>query len=124
MVYNSVEQAYQCLKCLHHGRTELAIDIKHESDPYEVMNMGNFREDQEWLCKRLDILEQLVRVKFEQCPIFRDTLKRTYGHRLVENTWSHFWGSFCPFMHDALWDETYKGLNHFGRLLERIRETS
>lgn len=124
VVYNSVEQAYQCLKCLHHGKLDLATDIKHEPDPYKILNMADFREDQEWLNQRLDVLEQLVRFKHEQCPIFRDTLKRTYGYRLVENTWSHFWGSACPFLHDALWDGTYKGHNHFGRLLEHIRETS
>lgn len=124
VIYTCVEQAYQYLKCLHHGKTDLANDIKHESDPYVMMNMASFPENQEWLNQSLDVLEQLVRYKHEQCPIFRDTLSRTYGHRLVENTWSHFWGSACPYLHDTLWDGTYEGLNHFGGLLERICETS
>lgn len=124
VVYSSVEQAYQHLKCLHHGKIALVNDIKHEPDPYVIMNMADFMENQEWLNRRVDLLEQLVRYKHEQCPIFRETLQRTYGHKLIENTWSHFWGSACPFMHDALWEGTYKGLNHFGRMLEHIRETS
>lgn len=78
------------------------------------MNMGNFSEDYDWAATKVDLLEQLVRYKAEHCPIFIDTLKKTYGYRLVENTWSHFW----------VWEGTYKGLNHFGRLLERVRESS
>lgn len=123
--YRSLEHAYQFLKATHHGSTDTATDIKHEPDPYVVMSYGNsITENKEWMAKKLDIMEQLVRCKEDQVAIFRDTLQRTFSYKLVENTWSSFWGSSCPYLSDIVWSGQYRGLNHLGRILEKVRDNS
>lgn len=122
--YNCTEQAYQYAKCIHHGLTKLARDIKFQQDPYVIAGIGNsFLEDDEWSQKKVGLMEQLLRHKYDQVPIFRDMLRNTESHYLVENTWSDFWGSACPFVCNAVWDGTFRGQNHLGKLLERIRDS-
>lgn len=122
--FTSLEHAYQFTKAIHHNLPATANDIKYDPDPHQAMNQGNqITENQEWAACKLGLMEQLVRHKYEQVPIFSDTLKRSYSYRLVENTWSHFWGSNCPFNSNAIWTRSYKGLNHMGRILERIRDS-
>lgn len=69
---------------------------------------------------KIGVMENLIRHKEDQCPMFRETLRRTTNHRLVENTWSPFWGTACNFVAPCVWDCTFKGANNLGRLLERI----
>lgn len=124
-IFKSTEHAYNYLKCTHHGLTQLAQDVKQQPTSYKAMNLGKgVTENAEWLNKRIEVMERLVKSKVEQVPIFRDTLKKTTNSRLVENSWSHFWGSGCNFLADVVWDGTYKGQNQFGRLLERVRDSS
>lgn len=123
--YRSLEHAYQYAKAIHHGRTETANDIRYEPDPYVVMSYGNsITENRAWMDKKLDLMEQLVRAKEDQVAIFSDTLKRTFSYRIVENTWSAFWGSSCPFLSEIVWSGQFRGLNHLGRILEKVRDTS
>lgn len=122
--YASVEHAYQFAKAIHHKLPSTAHEIKCDNNPYHAMTLGNdIPENEEWAATKVNFMERLVRTKEEQVPIFRDTLQRTHSYRIIENTWSHFWGSNCPFRSNAIWTGSYKGLNNMGRLLERIRDS-
>lgn len=121
--YASIEHAYQFTKAIHHKLPSTAHDIKCDDNPYHAMTSGNeIPEDREWAATKVDLMERLIRIKEEQVPIFRETLQRTHSYKIIENTWSHFWGSNCPFRSNAVWTGQYKGLNNMGRLLERIRD--
>lgn len=121
--FKSLEHAYNYAKCIHHGLNHLAADVKQQPTSYKAMNLGKgVTGNVDWINKRVGVMERLVRHKEDQVPIFREMLRKTTNHRLIENSWSHFWGSGCNFLADVLWDGTYKGQNNFGRLLERVRD--
>lgn len=120
--YTSVEQGYQHAKAIHHRNFALARRILLENDPYEIMLIAkHHREDFAWATRKFIVLETLVKHKAEQVPLFLDLLKRTGNHRLIENSWDHFWGTGCPFAANCVWYGGFRGQNHFGRLLEKVR---
>lgn len=89
--YKSTEHAYNYLKCIHHGMPHLAQDVKCQPTSYKAMNLGKgVIANPEWLNKRIEVMERLVRHKEDQVPIFQDMLKKTTNNRLIENSWSHF----------------------------------
>lgn len=121
--YSSVEQAYKHAKCLHHNLFQQARDVMQSNNPYWIMNhCKNMKENQLWYEKKTGVMERLIRLKEDQVPIFRDTLRQTINHKLVENSWSPFWGSACNFLEPCVWDGTFRGQNQFKALLERIRD--
>lgn len=123
--FKSTEHAYQYEKCIHHGLTQLARDVKQQPTSYKAMSLcKDVTEDRAWLDKRISVMERLIKHKEDQVPVFRDMLRKSTNHRLIENSWSYFWGSACPFRADVLWDGTFKGQNNFGRVLERVRDSS
>lgn len=122
--YTSLEQAYQHLRTLHHQRYDIARDIMALLNPYDIMNQGKeYSDNEDWLGQRLPLMESLVRHKLEQVPIFADTLRSTGSHLLVENTFNPFWGSGCTFQSPLVWNASYPGQNHLGRILERVRSS-
>lgn len=116
IIYNGIryiclEQAYQHQRALHHQRLDTARDIMALTNPYDIMNEGkDFLDNQEWINRRLPLMESLVRHKLEQVPIFTDVLRSTGTHFLVENT-----------LNPLVWNASYPGQNHLGRILERLR---
>lgn len=67
--------------------------------------------------QRYNLLKKCIRLKAEQCRIFKEKLKSTCGMRLVEFAW---WGDTefgC-----TLQDGKYIGENVTGRLMEEIRD--
>lgn len=123
--FKSVEHAYNYMKGIHHGMPCKAREIKDQPNAYRAMNLGReITPNIDWLNKRINVLERLVKEKQDQVPIFREMLRKTGSHRLIENSWSQFWGSGCNFLAEVLWDGTYKGQNNFGRILERVRDNS
>lgn len=73
--YSSAEQAYQHQRCLHHI---YARNILAQQNPYEILSDGkDITDDEEWLVKRIPLMERLIRHKFEQVPVFADLLRKT-----------------------------------------------
>lgn len=121
-IFSSVEQAYHYRRAIHHRQYNTAQLILYQDDPYDIMaQMKDFKDDHEWLTKRMSIMEELVRCKAEQVDIFKDLLKSSGNLSLVENTWNGYWGSGCPWLAGAVWVKQFSGQNQFGQLLERIR---
>lgn len=124
LCFSSLEQAYQYRRAIHHMQFNTAQLILYQDDPYDIMaQMKDFRDDHNWLNKRVSIMEELVKHKAEQVDIFKETLKRTADLSLVENTWNGFWGSGCAWLAGAVWYKQFTGQNQLGLLLERIRGT-
>lgn len=120
--FNSLEQGYQFLKAKHCNNHALARDLLKLRNPYDIVAlMKGDQDNPSWVATRENTMERLLRVKAEQCPEFTNLLRKTEGHKLVENTWNAVWGSCCPFRHRAVWEGSYKGSNRLGLLLEKIR---
>lgn len=125
-VFPSLEHAYQYKRAICHGRTDLAADIMCDDDPYVALSQGKqiYQENLAWATQKLTVMENLLRHKEDQCSAFRNTLRSTDGHALVENTWNTYWGSGCQFACEAVWKLQFKGANNLGKLLESIREST
>lgn len=122
LCFSSLEQAYHYRRAIHHMQFNTAQLILYQDDPYDIMaQMKDFHDNHEWLNKRMEVMEELVRFKADQVPIFKDALKSSCNLSLVENTWNGFWGSGCPWLAGAVWVKQFKGQNQMGLLLERVR---
>lgn len=120
--YSSLEQCYQFHRATHHNRTELAALILQSNDPYTAMYHGkSIRDNKEWDRIKLGIMEQMLQHKADQCLMFRELLRFTGQHNLAENSWNFYWGTGCGFCGDAVWYGIFRGANHLGRLLMKIR---
>lgn len=124
MPFKSAEQCYQYAKAMHHNMLQKANEIRREPDSYINMSQGGFTEDPSWRERKFGIMESILRHKIEQVPVFREMLRQTNNHKLVENSWSFVWGTACPFRAPCVWDGSYRGHNHLGRLLEKVRDSS
>lgn len=122
--FSSVEQAYHYRRAIHHRQFNTAQLILYQDDPYEIMaQMKDFKDNHEWLTKRMSVMEELIKCKADQVGIFRDLLKSSDNLSLVENTWNGYWGSGCPWLAGAVWVKQFSGQNQFGQLLERVRSS-
>lgn len=110
LVYPSVEHAYQAAKTTHLLGREI---IRSQSSPGKAKRVGRevpIRPD--WEDVKLDIMEELVRDKFEHEGL-RKELLATGNAKLVEGNWWHdtFWG-VCD----------GEGQNHLGKILMKVRK--
>lgn len=122
VAYKSAEHCYQHLRAVHHKKNQLARDIMATDNPYDLIyQCKEITDNNEWCGVRISTMERIIRPKADQVPIFHEYLKATNDYRLVENTWNSFWGSGCSFDSKAVWEGSFHGLNHLGRILERIR---
>jgi ribA/ribD-fused uncharacterized protein len=110
--YQSVEQAYQHAKALHHNDVDLAKRIAKTSRSWDCMNLGNqIRCDSVWLNhRRQAVMWKLLVTKFNQSQEYRSALAS--AEQFVEDTGHSYWGRG--------WDGC--GLNVMGKLHQRLRE--
>ena len=108
--YKSTEHAYQAAKTLN---AEARRKIREAKSPGEAKRLGKtvyLRPD--WEEIKFEIMENLLRQKFNQ-PDFKRALLNTGNIELIEgNTWG-----------DTIWGVCKgKGQNHLGKLLMKVRK--
>lgn len=109
-IFPSVEHAYQATKF---NLSRWYIFTDPNLSPGKAKRLGKECQlTNNWLSKRIELMEQLLRLKFSN-PELMVMLLATGNQPLVEgNNWGDtFWGK-C----------NGKGRNHLGRLLMKIRE--
>lgn len=110
ILYPSSEHAYQAAKTLdHHTRTLLA----KLGTAGKVKKAGqNVKMREDWDDVKIDVMEEIVTLKFEQHPKLAQKLLDTGDAELIEgNTWNDkFWGVV-----DGV------GENNLGKVLMRVR---
>lgn len=111
IVWPTVEHAYQAMKTLDENQR---MNILEANSPSEAKKLGRcvtMRVD--WDDIKLEIMEELVREKFESKPKLAEKLLATEDIEIVEgNTWGDtFWG-VCKGV----------GENHLGKILMKIRD--
>lgn len=114
VTWPTVEHAYQAAK------NPASMDmIRKQSSPGKAKKVARlFKPIPEWENKKLEIMEELVRIKFNM-PRFKDRLKATGDAILTEGNYWHdnFWGNcICR---ECL---AIPGLNHLGKILMKVRD--
>lgn len=109
-VYPTVEHAFQAAKTLDEKERELIRSCKTPTEAKRIGRKVHLRSD--WEGIKLSVMEELIRIKFQN-PEFKEKLLKTGNTELVEdNTWNDtFWG-VCNGI----------GKNYLGKILMKIRE--
>jgi ribA/ribD-fused uncharacterized protein len=104
--YQSTEAAYQAQK--YPGREIEFINL----NPMEAKKLGKAKPRSDWHDVSLQIMEDLLRLKFKPNSLLGNKLIETGNEELIEGNW---WG-------DTFWGQC-KGIgeNHLGKLLMKIR---
>lgn len=118
VVWPTAEHMYQAAKSTDRWERD---QVRSAETPGQAKRMGKhitLRKD--WSDeKRLEIMETIVRMKFQQNPDLAQMLLDTEDMELVEgNNWNdRFWG--------MVWNANkvcWEGENHLGKILMKIRE--
>jgi ribA/ribD-fused uncharacterized protein len=110
MLYPTVEHAYQASKSADQSTRAI---IKNAASPAIAKKLGQAIQVRDgWLEEKLEIMQKLIREKFEN-PFIRWRLKETSPKKLInENRWNdRFFGVVQGV-----------GENHLGRILMEVRE--
>jgi ribA/ribD-fused uncharacterized protein len=110
LIFKSVESAYQASKCKDKEDMHMFSDLS----AYDAKKLGRkieIRED--WEDVRIDIMKDLIALKFHPESNLLNALVRTYPNKIVEgNHWNDtFWG-ICR----------GEGENNLGKILMEHRE--
>lgn len=109
------EHAYQAAKFLDTD-PEWASKIEASNDPWEARNMGQSRKHpipDDWDERRVEVMLDIVRTKFEQNSELAEKLVSTRDEELVENyRKDHFWAD----------GGDGSGRNVLGRILMKVRD--
>lgn len=108
--FPSVEHAFQAAKCTEDQDKQ---SIQKTKSPGAAKRLGRrVKLVPNWETKKLDIMEQLLRIKFSD-PDLAEKLVDTYPAKIIEgNTWNDtFWGM-----------SNGEGENHLGIILMKIRD--
>ncbi len=83
------------------------------SDPFEIERLGDsiYPVSPEWERMEMEVMQKILRVKYEQCPAMRKALANSGDRELIEDTGSKTWGK----------DVNGVGRNELGKLLMKIR---
>ena len=117
----SVEQAFQYAKAEYARDFTTAQSILDTDDPYIAKQLGKAIRCPEWLARREEVIQNLMKEKFLQNPHLREKLLESHNDTLVEATGDPYWGAGCGLTSYLLKNKTYKGRNITGRLLQDIR---
>lgn len=114
--YPSVENAYKAWRWKKEDRKYFETHSPIEAIAYNRENTPNGPSEEEWEAKKAEVMEFLLRQKFDKNlnPSLHDKLKSTGSKYLEETNW---WG-------DIFWgvDEYGNGENNLGKTLMRVRE--
>ena len=117
ITYPTVEHAYQADK-FHDRETKLMIAAL--KTPGDAKRAGKYRKmsgaaARKWDVDRVEIMMELVRIKFSRDPMRALLLGMTWDWKLVEGNW---WG-------DKFWGvdgKTGEGMNMLGEILMIVRK--
>ncbi len=113
-IWMTVEHAYQASK-FPAERSEIRTRIQRALSAHDAKQIAKAHKGEacpDWDKRKLSVMEALLRTKLEQHSYVRRKLLETGNAKLVEDSpKDSFWGR----------GPDWGGLNHLGRLWERIR---
>ena len=122
--YISSEQLFQWKKAETHNEHYKAENILKAEKPFEAKKIGDsVVVSQSWETDKLKTMDEVIRLKLDQCTAFKTELLKTGKKTLAESTRDRFWGTGLSK------EETIKtvpsewpGKNKMGLLLEALRQ--
>ena len=112
LCYSNNEAAFQAQKCLTEEEKKAFTGLTATKAKRRGRQVA-LRPD--WESVKYDLMEEIVRAKFQQNPVLAARLAGTRGRQLIEgNAW-----------HDTCWGvdaATGEGENHLGKILMKVRE--
>jgi ribA/ribD-fused uncharacterized protein len=126
--FNCNEQYYMYHKATFGADAESARDILAATDPVTQLNIAKrvtIPNYTAWEDNSLKVMETGLTAKFEQNEVLREFLHSTGDTELVEaSPRDMFWGIGVPITSPTITDKsTWKGKNHLGKILMKIRST-
>ena len=122
--FDSAESAYQCTCAKFHGNEALAAQIQVVQDPYAAKKLSQkIQCNAEWNAKKISIMRDIVKAKFDANDTIRDKLLQTKG-RLYEATTDRVFGcGFTLGQRDQIRANSITAGNKLGELLVEYRDT-
>lgn len=121
--YVHVEQHYQSSKALHHGEVETANRIMNMSNPLRIKSLGDSIEgDALSIKRRMLVLYDRVRAKFEQSLKLQEELLATEGKHLYEATTDPYFGCGIGFDSKRWQSKDWSGENVAGLVVRKVRD--
>ena len=91
--FKTTEAAYVYHKALFHGDNRTADAVKNSHTGIHAKRLGDkIITNTAWQQKRVDIMDNLVRIKLQTSQTVRKALKDTGDQHLIEDTPNAFWG--------------------------------
>ena len=116
--FATTEAAYVYQKAIFHGDTKTAQIVKHSQTGIHAKRLGDkIRTTPAWQVKKVDIMDNLIRIKLTICDAARKLLKESEEKQIIEDTANAFWGrginDLGQNMLGKLWMQYRKKLNIF-----------
>ena len=120
--YSNVEQLYQATCADICGDPDLATQIRHSVDAYQAKQLAKkIKKTKEWEEKKIKIMEQAIKLKFDQNDNIREKLMSTQG-KLYEATTDPVFGCGLTLAQKGrIRSVNINAGNHLGVILEAYR---
>lgn len=123
-LFQSVEQAFQYRKALHHNSMQIAVKILAIRDPYKHKRLGNLiTPDQQWRDRESNDMAELLSYKFTQNPSLTALLINTGLRHLHEASADSKWAIGSSLSSKAVRDYNWTGADLLGQTLEGVRNS-
>lgn len=121
--YVHVEQYYQHTKALHHNEIQLADRIMKLSKPLRIKVLGDgIDSNTSWMERRMMVLYDGVRAKFEQNWSLQEQLLLTEDKHLYEATTDTYFGCGIGFDSKRWATKNWVGENVAGLVVKKVRD--
>lgn len=121
--YAHVEQHFQSVKALHHGESDTADRIMAMSNPLRIKALGDsIDNDEKWYERRMLVLYDGVRAKFEQNLTLQEELLATAGKHFYEATTDSYFGCGIGFESKRWQIKDWSGENVAGLIVRKVRD--
>lgn len=123
-LYTSVEHAYQTIKVKDAGYIELASEMLGMINPYNIKKIGgSITASKEWKKTEEQLMEELIRAKFNQNPRHKALLLESEYENYFEMTADRKWATGVRLTQSmpAVDPKTLRGKNVVGSILSKIK---
>ena len=118
------DQAFAYEKAIHHNQADLAQNVLDSENGFQSIQLvKHIILDTTWYDKRVDVMTDILKRKFESCEKFRIALQNTGNQILVfADKYIKFWGCGLDHTMVKLTDPAkFPGQNQLGVLLMELR---
>ena len=121
--YPSVEHGYQHTKAKTLGFNDTAVKILNASTARDAKIISkDIPDDEAWDIVKVDVMTDLLKIKLDSCPEFKEAIIQTGDSVLAEATGDLFWASgLSPDLTICTWPSNYPGRNELGKLMMELR---